>query len=1836
MKKQYFAIIALLFAILLFSTCTSSAVNTLPDPRQVQGVTGGELGLSTPVRIVFTEALGEQGTVPEINPLKIRPRVSGSVVWEDDWTLKFTPDTLYKPDTEYRISFSADSGLFSGIKSFEYGCHTVSDSLLLEEEILRIPDPSNPAAMVLSCTVTAAEGLTPDAVAEKIEAKLDGSILPVFVSTSPDNDGYSLNVDGIVKSDKTGDLVLSWSEKQGGRTKKLRKVVSVPGSGDFSVLSIRPVPEPNEHIEIVFSQPLNENQPLEGLVTAMGLDNPAVNRKSNIVRLYSNHKLPKTAEVLVSELVQSSGGIALGSDNRTTVRIPSEKPQVRFVGNGVIIPTSQGTTVPIETLNLSAFMVEAVKIYGDNMRQFLQINDLDGDKEMYRVGDVVWRKVIQLDWDDENTDRWIRYGLDVSPLIKDHPDGMFQLRVTFRRPYIKYPGAEGATAEPVAWDNLSAGETGESSFWDNWQPNYSYDYRRHRNDPNHPAYYQKWNDHDISAARNVLVSNLGLIVQRGADAEVMEISASDLRTAEPVRSAEIAVLNYQGRVLDSARTSGSGTASLKAPAEAFLVTASRGSDRAYVKVNAQSALETSQFDIKGVKPHKGVYGFIYGDRGVWRPGDTAHMSFMLHDPQRVIPHNHPVVMELSDPRGSVRENRTVTDNEGGLYYFPIDFAADAPTGNWTMRLRLGGQVFEKTVKVESVMPNRLKIMLDLASGGGAGDALSNGILSGTLSSVWLHGAIASDLKASVDMSFSPAQTIFPGYSDYVFDDPVGQFFSDRESIFSGNLNEDGKAQIRKSVRISDAPGRLTATASTRVYENGGSYSSEYVSFPFDPYDQYAGIKVPKGDAARGMLLTDEDQRIDIALLNKDGSRVSSGRVKVELIKLNWRWWWETDEENLSNFMRRRSYTVRLQDEIDINNGRGSWTFQLHYPEWGRYLIRATDNRSGHVTGKIVYIDWPGWAGKGQKEGMGSASMLVLSADKTSCTVGEDVTVSFPSDADGKALITIEADQQIVESRWIDTTVNSTDYTFRAGHNMAPNIYVHVLYVQPHMQTVNDRPIRTYGVVPVSVEDPVTVISPKISTDDVFEPGSVVSIRVSEEHGRAMAYTLAVVDEGLLGITRFQTPDPRTEIYRRRASGMKTWDIYDYVAGAYSGELNTLLAVGGGDEGAGAGKKKQNRFEPVALFIPPTSISAGETKVHQIKLPQYVGAVRVMLVAADRGAYGSAEKEVPVKKDLMVVGTAPRVVSPNETFDIPVSLFALGESITGASLSIEVQGPFTVNMSSRKLLSIEKPGEYEESFSVSSADSLGLGSIVITARGGGYTAVSRIPLEVRSPAPELHQVAVQDMSLDAGSSDSRFIEFFGIPGSNTLAVEAAAIPPMDLSRRLEYLIRYPHGCIEQTVSSVFPQLFLSDLTNLTEAEKSTARANIEAGISRLAGFRTASGGFAYWPGQSEDSLWGTNYAGHFMLEAKARGYAVPSDLFEGWVSFQATKANEAYPRRDQDKMIQAYRLYTLARAGSPDFAAMNRLRETGTLPEAARWRLAAAYGIAGLKEDGQRLAARAGTDVSSYIEYSGTFGNGDRDRAFILEALVELGQHTQAARLAREISSVMTSDKSLSTQTCAYGLLAMAKFGMEEAKNEPIKLEITWDGGRRQSFSTDKPVLTIPIDPGKSLNGTLEIRNNSGRRIYPRILTGGVPRQGSEQAVNQGLVTSIRYKDKDGRDLTGDRFFHGDEIRIEIEVYNNTRTNYEELVLSHMLPAGFEIFNERLSGDSSSRADYDYRDIRDDRVYTYFDLEGRKRTTFTLYVNAGYAGKFYMPPVLTQAMYNPDVQSVVPGQWISIE
>jgi uncharacterized protein YfaS (alpha-2-macroglobulin family) len=740
--------------------------------------------------------------------------------------------------------------------------------------------------------------------------------------------------------------------------------------------------------------------------------------------------------------------------------------------------------------------------------------------------------------------------------------------------------------------------------------------------------------------------------------------------------------------------------------------------------------------------------------------------------------------------------------------------------------------------------------------------------------------------------------------------------------------------------------------------------------------------------------------------------------------------------------------------------------------------------------------------------------------------------------------------------------------------------------------------------------------------------------VAEAAGKAMTYTLAIVDEGLLNLTRFTTPNPWNQFYRRDATGVNTFDTYGMVAAAYGGTLEKLLAVGGGDEGEGGEGRKANRFPPMVRFLGPFTLAQGKKAEHVIDIPQYIGAVRVMVVAGTASAYGMAEKEVAVRKPVMIYATLPRVLSVTETCALPVTVFAMDDTIKSVSVKVKTKGKIGVSGASQQTVGFPGPGEKQASFTLSAGNGPGLAVVEITATSGPVTSTQEIEIDVRVPTTAV--TVVDSIVLKKGESRQHSVVLPGMAGTNTVVLEVSKIAPINLERRLRYLIEYPYGCVEQTTSAAFPQLYLGKITDLTAADSAAVQKNVQAAVDRLQHFQTSSGGFGFWPGDSSPTAYGTVYAAHFLLEAEKLGYVVPTGMKRGMLTFLRAQVGLWAWKLDRSDLVQAYALYDLALAGEPELGAMNRMREKKGLDDGARFKLAAAYAFAGQKQEAQRLTKGDIPPLTPYAEMGGTYGSELRDTAMLAEGYLETGSIEEAAPLINEVAKLLSDDDGYNTQATAYGLLVVGKYLSAWKTGQPIKLTYTW-AGKTQSVESDSPVkrATLALGEGTAAR-PLTLANASAEPVYVRVLRTGQPAPGNEKPVSNGLKLAVSYADKDGKPLDEGSLPQGTDIVAKITVTNPTNRPYEELAMAYMAPAGWEIGNPRFEGWSQdAEAGFEYQDVRDDRVYTFFSLAGGKGKTLKLMLNASYLGKFYLPPTKVEAMYDSSINAAAEGRWITV-
>jgi len=1760
---------------------------------------------------------------------KISPKVAGKVIALSQNTVIFKPKARLKQDTEYQISLNLDDiiDVPKELARFNFTIKTIKqDFVVITKEI----QSYNQDWQFLHAVLRTSDNLDAKSAAKLIAAEQDSRHLPIRFEEAQDGTEFRFIVDSIQRPKVDGNLKLAWNGNSLDIDQKGVENIEIAAKGNFKVMKATIAEENNQLLLVNFSDPLKKNQNFEGLATIDSAKNLTYSVDGNLLKIFSSEELKGERLLEVFQGIENADGVKLKKGYTKKIVFEQTKPGVRMLKNGTLLPSSSNLKINFEAANLKAVDVKIYKIYKDNILQFLQDNDLNGDYNLRKVALPIAKKKIALTQNSlYNNGKWNVFALDLAELIKPDPGAIYHIEFSYKKAYSLYPCGGKLNNE----EEDTSEETTLAEDQDNARGNINEDYVyyddydwREREDPCSNSYYY----YDNKVATNVLATDLGVITKMGKNNSYF-FAVNNIVDTKPVSGANITLYDYQQQKVGEATTKDDGIAILENAKKGYFVIVKKDNNTTYVKLEEGLSLSLSNFDVSGNELDKGLKGFIYGERGVWRPGDTLFLSFMLNDQANKLPPTHPVKLRLTDPNGKLYTQQVQKYNEDHHYRFIVPTKDDAPTGNWEAMVSVGGAKFYKSIKIETIKPNRLKIKNNLA-----GKLLSaKEVTTDQIEVMWLHGAIAKNLKAEMQAKFYQMKTSFKGFNNYVFDDPARKFSTEELNVFSGNINDAGKATVGIKPQLhGQAPGMLKASFITKVYEEGGDFSTDIATATYSPYQTYVGLKSPEPNKY-GMLETGKVNRFDIVTVNERGQAKATANLDVKVYKVDWRWWWDASDDNLSNFSASSSKTPFKSFRVSTGaDGKTSIQFNVDDNDWGRYFVQVTDLDGGHATGETVLIDWPYWSAKTKNTDGTNANMLVFSTDKSKYNVGEKMKISFPSSEGSRALVSIESGAKVVATHWVETKKGETQLEIPITAEMAPNVYVFITLLQPHASTLNDAPIRLYGVIPVEVLDKETILEPVLAMPDVLRPEQTVSLQVKEKRGRGMTYTIAVVDEGLLDLTRFKTPNAWDKFYSREALGVKTWDVYNDVIGAYGGKVNQVFSIGGDEDLGGGENKNADRFKPVVIYLGPFTLPKGGSNTHKVKLPNYIGSVRTMVVAGDAetSAYGSTEKATPVRSPLMVLASLPRKISPTEKVTLPVTVFAMENQVKNAQVQIKTSGGVKVVGSSTKTVNFTQPDEKMVYFDLEVGNTTGIGKIEVQASSGNEKASYPVEIDITNPNPLTNDY--KELVLKANEEQTVAWETFGVNGTNASSLEVSSFPAINFNSRLNYLIQYPHGCLEQTTSGVFPQLYLGDVVDLDKQKQEAIQRNIVEGINKLANFQLNNGGFVYWPGLSVADDWCTSYAGHFLIEAETKGYVLPVDFKSKWIAYQQKAAKEwrmeAYRGSD---FAQAYRLYTLALAGSPDLASMNRLRETVGISNEARLRLAAAYALAGQKNAGNALLNQSSIDNTnnSYSYYY--YGSPERNRAMVLETLVLLNQTAKAFPVATLIAKDLSSGSWMSTQTTAYSLYAVSKFAKANG-GTGIDVEYQYQS-KNEDVKTGKPFADRKLAVKAGAN-TIKVKNKAKNTVYVRVLNSGILPIGKEQVIQRNLSAVAQFQDRKGNALDVSTLHQGTEFVALVTVKNQSLDRVDNIALTQIVPSGWEIVNTRYTDYGAFGQNVaDYIDIRDDRTSFYFGLNGSESRIFKMLLNASYLGKYYLPGLQCEAMYDNSFLVRTKGEWINV-
>ena len=1831
-----------LLSILTSCHTTSPADQDLPPYNpNVEAFTTGKISRYSPVYLIFNQEIpADRLKADRLGKLvRLKPDVPGRWAFENNRTLVFKPEKGFERNTSYQVKADLSEWFEAQGKDkwFAFGFTTLPLALRGNLESMDI-NKKNENGYDLTAVLFTPDKESPGTVESLVDfsEKVDATW-----QHSPDGKKHEvtlLNVSAGMEGERT--LKLSVSSNKLGVEKADVVTVSVPDQNDFSVYDVTYVSEPERYVEVAFTKLLDVGQDMRGLAFIAENTSEPVTVDGNKLRLYPDADLWQKGvmNIHLNQGIRSKSGLNLKEAVVRQIILDEQKPGVRFIGKGVIIPQSTQLSVPFQAIYLRGVTVSVIKILEQNIGQFLQSNNLDESGELMRVGRLIARKTIFLDEEGLDLSRWNTFAVDLKRLIEPEPGAIYRLELSFDRPLSAYPCGNDTVKiskeQILASDEIRFKE--ESARFDEGAYYYrQYDWSSYNwkewNDPCSDSYY-----FNKVEGKNILATNLGLVALMGQDND-MTVLVHNIQNTEPERGVTVTAYNYQHQALASGTTDDKGQVRLDlSSGRPFYLIASQGTQRSYLRVDNGSALSLSSFDVSGEVVQKGIKGFIYGERGVWRPGDTLHLGFMLNDRAKQLPAEHPVVMELYNPLGQMYARKTQTRGELGLYVFDFVTEADAPTGAWNVKAQVGGVSFSKRLRIESIKPNRLKIALSMPEK----TLLRGEPMDAHLHVEWLQGAIARNLKYDIQGTFIATPTTFEGYKGFYFDDPSRVFNTEESKLISGVTNERGDATVQARFELgSTAPGMLLANLVTRVYEESGDFSIDADRMLYSPYRRYTGIKSPQKD--KEQLNTGTNYTYEVASVDYLGKPQANTELDVKVYKVYWYWWWDSNSSGLANYVSD-SYNKPVKTFAIRTDGSGRGTFQLSFPdkEWGTYFISVKDKESKHSTGVMSYFDWPYNEGRRNTDGSESATMLSFKTDKDSYTPGEKMVVTFPSTKGSRAIISIENGVRVLSLTEHTCEDKQTTVRLDVTKDMQPNAYVYITLLQPHGITKNDLPIRLYGVVPFTVTSPESHLTPVIQSPAELKPDASYTVSVSEKNGKEMAYTLAVVDEGLLDLTRFRTPEPWKAFNAREALGVNTWDLYNYVVGAYGGRIEQLFSIGGDDALNKGPKAIVNRFKPVVRFDGPFLLKKGKTARHTYQMPNYNGRVKIMVVAGNGEAYGHADKSVMVRKPVMLLGTLPRVIGVGEEMVVPATVFATEDGVGAVNVSIACSSNMEVVGEATRSLSFERKGDQQASFRIRVKKNPGIGKVTITATGKGDKSVYETELEIRTVRRP--QVKVTAATLEAGKSWKETVAMPGATGTNQLTLEVSDIAPVNLSSRLSYLLGYPHGCLEQITSKGFPQLYISSFTDLTPQQAKSTEEAVKEVIRRLRSYQTVDGAFAYWPGGTSSNGWGTVFATHFLLEASKKGYLVPEAMKQSVLNNLRRVARNWKPATsyymDSKETTQAYRLYVLALAGSPEMGAMNRLKEMKDLTSMSRWSLASAYALVGREDVAQDLISKTTALPSGYSEYDETFGSDVRDQSIQLMTLCLLDKGKEAATLVEELSKQLSSDDWLSTQSTAFALVALsdylAKYRVDGA------MDFTYAcGGKDGQVKTDKNIWSETLLDKAGTSASVELKNTGKSTLFARIITEGIPEQGEEKAYANGVSLAVSYVDLNGRPVNVAQLEQGTNFSAVVTVKTPSARGYNNLVLSEIFPAGWEILNTRFLNESATdslSAGVNYQDIRDDRVYSYIDrLPAGSQVTVKINLCAVYPGRFYLPPVYCEAMYDYLIRANTAGQEVTV-
>jgi alpha-2-macroglobulin len=1527
--------------------------------------------------------------------------------------------------------------------------------------------------------------------------------------------------------------------------------------------------------------------------------------------------------VQIDKDLRSFGGYLSPRTERFVIRVPPFPPELKILSQGSLLALSGDHKVAALVRDLPGVRVEVARLLPSQLQHLVSQSN----------GDFANPSFYGNFGADNLTERFVRKiplgnlahgqahyeAIDFGDYLKGgagERHGVFLLTVQGYDPRVEAAQRRGA-----------AGEQGESSNTDEAAPDYGAG--------------------GLIDKRLVLVTDLGILVKRSVDG-TQDVFVQSIATGLPVADAGVDIIAKNGTTLFTQSTDASGRAhflkldGLTREREPMLVQVKKAGDLSFLPLNhGDRSLDMSRFDIGGIRNARStnqLTAFLFSDRGIYRPGDTIHIGMITKtaDWAKDLA-GVPLESEVLDARGLTVARERFKLPTSGFAELTHATADTAPTGTYTVNLyivkddRPGAQIGTTTVRVQEFEPDRMKATARLSAESPDG-WVSPKDLKALVNVQNLFGTPAEHRRVEATLTLTPAFPAFRSLPDYRFYDPLRAKDGYNDRLHDADTDAEGNTTFDLGLqKYAKATYRVHLLARAFEPAGGRSVTADAAGLVSElPF--LIGFK-PDGDLE---YLSRDSKRIvswvavDPAAKKTAAAGLTLKRIETKFVSVL------TKQNNGTYQYESRKKEISLSEEpIAIPATGFELALATDTPGTYAYLIRDS---AGLELNRVEYTVV---GAANVTRSLERNAELQITLNKKDYVPGEEIELSIKAPYTGAGLITIERDH-VYAAQWFKSATTASVQKIRLPADFEGNGYVSVQFIRdPASEEIFTSPL-SYGVVPFVTSLAARTNELTLHVADSVKPGEAMHINLkSAQAARAVVFA---VDEGILQVAHYQTPDPLGEFFKKRSLEVKTSQILDLILPEFK---RILAAAAPGGDGEAALRRNLNPFKrkhdkPAVYWSGLVDVD-GDHEFTWTVPNSFNGSLKIYAVAVNDSSIGVAQSQVLARADFVLTPNMPVAVAPGDEFEVSVGV-ANGVADSGAAASVNIVADLPPQLepvgSLRQTLNIGARREAVALFRFRARAQLGAAAVKFTASWQGHSSHLTADVSVRPASPYVTEIMAGYFASAADIPVTRAL----YPNYRKLEVGVSSLPLVLAGGLGDYLDDYPHLCTEQLVSRGFAALVAAHRPELARSEPSRqenqkARAPGEASAALIAVLRSrqnAEGGFGLWAASVEADEFASVYALHWLIDAKDRGEAIPADLLQKASVWLQRYAASPIPDDGSAGLPglrnRAYATYLLTRQGMVTTPIVAGLRETldARYPKIWKADVTAAY-LAAIYQQ-QRQEREAASLIAAMADQIGApsgqrfafyYGDTVRDA----EVLYLLSRHFPERVRALKAQALQGLVAPLgrgeyNTLSSALLVLAFDAYASSVPINGLDKFSGSESAAVGKSTALDlkgKLILRARYD-GDSRQ--LHLINDTGLAGFFAVTNAGFDRSPPTGELHQGIEIQREYLDAQGQPVGS--VHSGEEITVRLRMRAIDADYIGNVAVTDLLPGGFEPVLQSESADAGRSGGATWRpefaDVREDRVVLYGGVS-KELTEYRYQIRATNAGTFLVPPTYAESMYD---------------